>query len=99
MKKILRKYGKRTKAEHCFLCGKNRNLEEHHVFGGANRKHSEYYGFVVDLCAVECHRVDPTAVHNDYELMVYLRKIFQIKFEKEQGTREEFRAIFGKSYL
>ncbi len=32
----------------CYLCGRNRiadpcGLEEHHVFGGANRKFSEKY--------------------------------------------------------
>ena len=99
MKKILRKYGKRTKAEHCFLCGKNRNLEEHHIFGGANRKHSEYYGFVVDLCGIGCHRLGKNAVHKDAELSLYLKKIYQKKFEKEEGTRADFIKIFGKNYL
>ena len=38
----------------CYLCGRNRiaypcGLEEHHVFGGANRKFSEKYGLKIHI--------------------------------------------------
>ena len=45
----------------CYLCGRNRiadpcGLEEHHVFGGANRKFSEKYGLKIHICGERCHR-------------------------------------------
>ena len=41
----------------CYVCGRNRvadpcGLEEHHAFGGANRKLSEKYGLKVHICGV-----------------------------------------------
>lgn len=40
----------------CWLCGRWGWLEEHHIFGGANRKKSEKYGLKVGLCGDTCHR-------------------------------------------
>lgn len=52
----------------CYLCGRNRiadpcGLEEHHVFGGANRKFSEKYGLKIHICGERCHRNGKDAVH------------------------------------
>ena len=84
---------KREKKETCFLCWKGGHLEEHHIFNGSNRKKSTKYNYIIDVCQT-CHR----DIHADIDIRVHLKKVFQYKFE-EQGTREEFRAIFGKSYL
>ena len=35
---------------YCWLCGRWGHLEEHHIFGGANRKKSTRYGLTVFLC-------------------------------------------------
>lgn len=85
----------------CFLCRVLYNgcnpygLEEHHIFKGRNRQRSEEYGLKVWLCH-EHHR----QLHGmrGHELDLYLEKIGQMKFE-EIGSREEFRRVFGKSYL
>ena len=78
-------------------------LDKHHIFGGPNRKLSEKYGLFVNLC--KHHHIgdikgDRDAVHspdkNDYG--DYLHRLGQTKFE-ETHTREEFRAIFGRSWL
>ena len=81
----------------CFVCKTTYGLEEHHVIGGtANRKQSEKYGLKVWLCH-EHHRGN-TGVHFNKELDLKIKKIAQSTFEREH-TREEFRAIFGKSWL
>ena len=44
----------------CYLCGANGAadpLHWHHIFGGANRKHSEKYGLKVRLCGQQCHEI------------------------------------------
>jgi hypothetical protein len=81
----------------CFLCGTTYNLHEHHIFfGSANRKQSERQGLKCFLC-YECHE-GTKGVHHNRELDLELKKVAQQKFE-ETHTREEFRQIFGKSYL
>ena len=81
----------------CFVCKTTYGLEEHHVIGGtANRKQSEKYGLKVWLCH-EHHRGN-SGVHFNKELDLKIKKIAQSTFECEH-TREEFRAIFGKSWL
>lgn len=80
----------------CYLCGSYRNIEKHHVYSGPYRKASEKHVMTVDLCA-SCHR-GPQGVHQNAELNKRLKAGFQGKFE-ETHSREEFRRIFGKSYI
>lgn len=83
----------------CFLCGSYRNLECHHIFGGANRKLSEQYGLKVMLCH-NCHNEPPFGVHFDHEKMVYLRQLGQKKAMAENNwSIDDFRSVFGKNYL
>ncbi|MBQ8301020.1 MAG: hypothetical protein IJX57_03565 [Clostridia bacterium] len=87
----------------CFLCGRNGNgdrLERHHIFSGVNRKWSEKYGLVVDLCGERCHRNGEFSAHRNAEVAAYLHRYGQEKAMKEQGwTVEQFRDRFGKSYI
>ena len=87
----------------CALCGRNGvgdPLEEHHIFGGANRKKSEEYGLTVWLCGNRCHREGAEAVHRNARSQEKLHIMGQLKAMREQGwTKEEFRAVFGKNYL
>lgn len=81
----------------CYLCGRKTCLERHHTLSGvANRKLSEKYGLWVYLCH-DCHTGPNGAQYNPEKNRV-LKKQAQIAFEKTH-TREEFRKIFGKSYL
>lgn len=83
----------------CFICNKTIYLERHHIFGAANRKKSEKYGLVVDLC-YECHRTSKTAVHNDAKAALKLHQYGQRKFMHEHNIGiDGFRGIFGKNYL
>lgn len=79
----------------CFITGSVINLDKHHVYGNiANRKLSEIHGCWVWLR----HDIHKSVHDKDKDLDKYLKQICQIEFEKTH-TREEFRKIFGKSYL
>lgn len=87
---------------YCFLCGRNGYgdpLEEHHAFGGPNRKHSEQDGLKVYLCGNRCHRNEKNAVHQCGKSADYIHAEAQKAWEAKYGTREEFMARYGKNYL
>lgn len=83
----------------CWCCGSIQNLELHHIIHGrANRTLSDKYGLWVYLCR-ECHQgTDGVHGKRGRERDLSLIKTAQRAFEKTH-TREEFRAIFGKSWL
>lgn len=88
----------------CYICGDSGiedmcGLEEHHIFGGSNRKWSEKYGLKVYLCGEKCHRNGPQAVHRNKETNCRIKKAGQRAFEEHFGTREEFMKIFGRNYI
>ena len=89
----------------CFLCGPNGRgdrLERHHqhIFGGARRPLSEKYGLVVYLCGSRCHREGKYSVHQNAEVMDYVHKYGQKLAQEKYGwTVEQFREIFGASYI
>lgn len=82
--------------DHCFLCGSYRDIEIHHIFGGANRKLSDKYGLTVPLCR-GCHNLPPHGAHFNRETMQYLHEIGQRAFEEHYT--EDFVEIFGRNYL
>ena len=82
----------------CFLCGGMQGLEEHHIFGGPDRKLSEKYGLKVMLCGVECHRLGKHSVHMNREVSDSLKRLGQIAFEARH-SHQEFMEIFKKNYL
>lgn len=87
------------KEKECFYCKTTRYLEEHHIFGGANRKYSERYGLKVYLCNRD-HNQSPFGVHFNAERMQELHELGQRKFmEHFNASLEDFRKIFGKNYL
>lgn len=88
----------------CYLCvllngdyRQHKHREEHHIFGGANRKWSEAYGLKVRLC-MEHHRTGPEAAHQNAQTADRLHRIGQQAFEKAYPTLSFIR-IFGKNYL
>ena len=87
----------------CFLCGMNRNLEtldEHHVFSGPDRKKSEKYGLKVYLHHGKCHIFGEDSAHKNNEVRMKLCRDAQLKAMEHYGwTEDEFREIFGRSYL
>lgn len=70
--------------------------QTHEVYGGSGRRQlSIQYGMQVKLCD-RCHK--EVTYNPKGHKSVALKQEFQIKFE-ENHTRDEFRKIFGKSYL
>lgn len=87
----------------CFICGRYETeynpLEVHHIFGGANRKLSEKYGLTVLLCH-NCHNEPPDGVHFNPEIMQNLHEVGQrAAMLLYDWSVEDFRKIFGKSYI
>ena len=72
-------------------------LDEHHIFGGPNRIHSEEAGLKVWLC-LDHHTMGPLAVHRCPDTMRLMHRIGQREYEKTH-SRQQFIEIFGKSYL
>lgn len=83
--------------DHCMYTGSN-VVERHHVFGASNKGNSEKYGFIAPL-RPDLH---PNGVHAGQSAKlvdIELKTRCQRYFEEHYGTREEFREIFGKSWL
>lgn len=88
--------------DHCFLCGRNAHadyfgLDEHHVFFGPLRKKSEKYGLKVYLCHDSCHL---NGVHKYADKNRQVQKVVQKRaMQYYKWSIDDFRAIFGRSYL
>ena len=83
--------------EKCFICGRHGQTEEHHIFGGPNRRLSERYGLKVHLCHF-CHNEPPYGVHFNRENELKLKRIGQREFEKAYPNID-FLQTFGRNYL
>lgn len=81
----------------CYICGSTQWIERHHIFPGANRKASDRFGMVVDLCHY-CHNEPPNGIHHNRENELRLKREFQALFEAEHG-HEAFMQVFGRNYL
>ena len=88
---------------HCFLCGMNSNLEPldlHHIFNKADKKKSEKYGLLVYLHHNKCHIFGKNSVHQNAKVNNALKAKAQEKAMEYYGwSVDDFRNIFGKSYL
>lgn len=73
-------------------------VERHHIFGGANRKRSEKYGFVVPL-RPDLHPNGVCFDRRNGDIDKELKKMAQTYYESNIGTREQFRKEFGRSWL
>ena len=79
----------------CYICHKWGDTHRHHVFyGRSNRKNSEKYGYVINVCP-ECHSDLHDRNPQKYE---YLKRDFQ-RIHEQTYSREHFIQTFGKSYL
>lgn len=82
----------------CYVCNTTVDLHKHHIFyGTSNRKNSEKTGCWCWLCARH-HNMSDAGIHFNYEADLQLKQTAQVEFERTH-TREEFRNIFGKSWI
>lgn len=86
--------------ERCFRCGVEGMMAHHHLIPGKpGRQLSEKYGLVVALCP-KCHEFIHGNEITGVKALHRLRRYGQLKAMEEQGwTEDEFRSVFGKSYL
>ncbi len=83
--------------DHCMFTG-NAPVERHHIFGGANRKRSEKYGFIAPL-RPDLHPNGVFAGQSAKLVDLRLKTMSQEYYEEHYGTREDFIKEFGKNYL
>ena len=83
----------------CWVCGTPHNLHRHHVYPGPCRNLSETWGCWIYLCDRH-HNMSNEGIHFNHNLDMLVRKQTQRIWEAHYGkTHEDFRNIFGKSYL
>lgn len=83
----------------CFICSKQYNLHEHHIyFGTGKRSISEKNGFKVWLCLE--HHTGTYGVHGSkgHELDLYLKETCQRIYEKTH-SRNDFMRLIKKNYI
>ena len=83
--------------DHCMFTG-NAPVERHHIFGAANKKRSEKYGFIAPL-RPDLHPNGVFAGQSAKLVDIALKKKAQTYYEEHHGSREDFIKEFGKSYL
>ena len=83
--------------DHCMYTG-SAPVERHHVFGGANKKRSEKYGFIAPL-RPDLHPNGVFAGQAAKAVDTELKQRCQRYYEEHCGTRKQFISEFGKSYL
>ncbi len=85
--------------EHCIETG-TPYCHRHHIFGASNRNKSEYRGFVIPI-AYYLHEFEEGSIHNNPNegLDLKWKQKAQEYYEKNYGTREDFRREFGRNYL
>ena len=84
--------------DHCIFTG-SPIVERHHIFGGASRKHSECFGYVVPLRPDYHPNGTQATEYAMTEIDLQLKQMAQRHFEENHGSREDFILYFGKSYL
>lgn len=83
--------------DRCAICG-SPYVEVHHaIHGTANRKIADKYGLTIPLCHE--HHLGALGPHLNRTVDLTYIKAAQRAFESKVGTREEFRSLFGKSWL
>lgn len=83
----------------CWLC-KSLNVHRHHVFGGVGRRPiSEREGCWLYLCGCH-HNLSNHGIHFDKALDLRIKRECQRRWMEANGkTEDEFRALFGQSYI
>jgi hypothetical protein len=85
--------------DHCYFCERPREAEcIHEVFFGPNRQISIKNGFCVGLCHYHHNLGKKESVHENHDMDLELKQLYQKEYEKEH-TRSEFIKLIGKSYL
>jgi len=80
--------------DECYITGSKDNVHIHHIFGAANKKNSEKYGFIIPLRA-DWHNMSDYGVHFNKELNLKLKRKCEDYWLKHYGNKEDFIQKFG----
>lgn len=84
--------------DRCIITGRTDHIERHHIFGGANRKRSEKYGFIAPLTA-EMHPNGVIGQSRDLQAVDgKLKRLCQEYYFEHIGNREDWYREFGRFY-
>lgn len=83
----------------CWICHAT-TVHRHHIYPGSGRRNaSDREGCWVYLCPAH-HNMSDFGVHFDRELDAFFRSDCQRRWMHREGaTEDDFRAIFGASYV
>ena len=86
--------------ETCRVCGIEGQMAHHHMIpGNPGRKLSEKYGLVCPICP-RCHdTIHSGSMYGVKTLHRLTREAQRQAMEEQNWTEDEFRQVFGKSYL
>ena len=84
----------------CIFCGDPAECEHHLLFGSGIRELAEQDGLKVPACN-KCHNMGRILdrIHDNPMAEKLSKMLGQAIYENKIGTREEFRARYGKSYF
>lgn len=84
----------------CIFCGAPAECEHHLIFGTGARPLAEKDGLKVPACN-RCHNMGSmlNRIHDNPMAECLSKMLGQAIWEKEYGTREQFRKRYGQSYL
>lgn len=84
----------------CYRCGRrDRKLDRHEPFGGANRQKSKALGLWIALCHDDCHE-GRNGAHGDPALNeIYKQEAQRAAMETYGWQTEDFIREFGKNHL
>ena len=83
----------------CYICKGFRPTENHHIFGGKNRKRADADGVTVYLCHF-CHNEPPSGVHYNKAKDMRLKQLGQRRWmEYYNKTVDDFIKVYGRNYL
>lgn len=98
--------------EICVICGRPAQHRHHCIEGNGKRELSDKYDLIMPLCA-ECHNMSKNSVHLNPKMKAMSNIIGQLAYERQKAIekselpfenmseelRDQFRDVFGKSYL
>lgn len=95
MKSILTEYER-----YCIFCGKPAECNHHLLFGQSIRPLAEADGIKVPVCN-NCHNMagGKNQLHENPIAEKLSKMLGQMAWEKQYGSREDFRKRYGQSYL
>ena len=84
----------------CLFCGKPAECEHHLLFGSGIRELAEQDGLKVPACN-DCHNTGTVSgrIHDNPMAEKLSKMLGQAMYEAKIGSREEFRARYGRSYF